>query len=282
MSSKLLLEGRAGAEVGKLLVTEIKNILHTLQSEGRHVSAIGIAVPGAVDNGIVWAPAIPGWEAYPLLTALQQAAGNVPVVLESDRTCYIVGEHWMGNARHCSEVIFLSVGTGIGAGILVNGRVLKGIRDIGGAVGWMTMPPGAYTNPTAVLLEQYASGSGMPLLAARIEQALQPEAPAKSWSAGALLQSYDSDPVAKAAIDQCIQWWGMAVANLVSIFNPEKIILGGGVFGPAARFIPDIQKEAGKWVQPLSGKIYRIESSRLGELAGVYGAAKAALEKLMP
>jgi glucokinase len=145
----------------------------------------------------------------------------------------------------------------------------------------MVIPsPVTYINTTTVSLEQYASGSGMPLLAARIERVLRPGGSSKSWSAAELLSAYDSDPVAKATIDQCIQWWGMAVANLVSIFNPEKIILGGGVFGPATRFIPEIRQEAGKWVQPLSGKIYRLESSQLGQLAGVYGAAKVALETL--
>jgi glucokinase len=281
MSSKLLLEGRAGADVGSLLVTEIKDMLHTMRLEGSPVSAIGIAVPGAVDNGVVWAPGISGWVAYPLLSEIQQAVGDIPVILESDRTCYITGERWMGNARHCREAIFLSVGTGIGAGILVNGKVLKGIRDVGGAVGWMVMPSTSqYIHASVVQLEQYASGSGMPMLAAGIERVLRPGVPNKSWSAAELLSVYDSDPVAKATIDQCIQWWGMAVANLVSIFNPEKIILGGGVFGPATRFIPEIRQEAGKWVQPLSGKIYRLESSQLGQLAGVYGAAKVALETL--
>lgn len=282
MSSKLLLEDRTGADVGNLLVTEIKDILHKVQPEGWSVAAIGIAVPGAVGNGVVWAPGISGWESYPILAEIQQAVDNIPVVLESDRTCYILGERWMGNAQHCSEAVFLSVGTGIGAGILVNGKVLKGIRDIGGAVGWMVIPsPVTYINTTTVSLEQYASGSGMPLLAARIERVLRPGGSSKSWSAAELLSAYDSDPVAKATIDQCIQWWGMAVANLVSIFNPEKIILGGGVFGPATRFIPGIRKEAGKWAQPLSEKIYCLESNQLGQLAGVYGAAKAALETVI-
>ncbi|MBX3240886.1 MAG: ROK family protein [Chitinophagaceae bacterium] len=279
-SSRLLLEGRSGTEVGELLVAETRDILHHMRQAHTPVSAIGIAVPGAVDNGYVWAPKIPGWEAYPLLNEIQNAANNLPVVIESDRTCYILGECWMGNARDCNDVIFLSVGTGIGAGILVNGKVLKGIRDIGGAIGWMVMPaPEAGENREPVRLEEFASGSGIPLLASVITKTQHDTATAPKYlSAEQLITAYDTDPLARAVIDQCIIWWGMTIANLTSIFNPEKIIVGGGVFGPATRFIPQIKKEAEKWAQPLSSRLYHLEASKTGQLAGVYGAARAALD----
>jgi glucokinase len=75
-----------------------------------------------------------------------------------------------------------------------------------------------------------------------------------------------------------IEFWGMAVANLVSLFNPEKIILGGGVFGPGRKLIPAIKTEAAKWAQPISIKQVSIESSALGSDAGVYGAGFLALK----
>ena len=78
-------------------------------------------------------------------------------------------------------------------------------------------------------------------------------------------------------ISICIGFWGMAVANLVSLLNPQKIILGGGVFGPAAAFIPEIRKEAELWAQPLSIKSVEIEVSGLGGMAALYGAGYLAL-----
>ena len=72
----------------------------------------------------------------------------------------------------------------------------------------------------------------------------------------------------------------MATANLVSIFNPEKIIFGGGIFGPAIQFIPAIEKEARKWAQPISMQYVSIEASALGNLAGLYGAAWLALQHI--
>ncbi|MNL43447.1 hypothetical protein D3C87_1659600 [compost metagenome] len=72
----------------------------------------------------------------------------------------------------------------------------------------------------------------------------------------------------------------MAVANLVSLFNPQKVILGGGVFGPAKQFIPEIYKEAKKWGQPISMELFKLEGSVLGNDAGLYGAGYAALKNI--
>jgi glucokinase len=88
------------------------------------------------------------------------------------------------------------------------------------------------------------------------------------------------DPLASLVIGDCIEFWGMAVANLISLFNPEVIILGGGVFGPALRFIDDISKESSRWAQPVSSRQVRITGSALGGDAGVTGAGYMALKKL--
>jgi glucokinase len=81
-------------------------------------------------------------------------------------------------------------------------------------------------------------------------------------------------------IAESIEFWGMATANLVSLFNPEKIIFGGGVFGPALRFLDAITAEARKWAQPISINKVKLEGSRLGSDAGLYGAAYLALQSL--
>ena len=87
-----------------------------------------------------------------------------------------------------------------------------------------------------------------------------------------------NDSLAIKVIQMCVEFWGMATANLVSLFNPEKIIFGGGVFGPAIPLIPAIKTEATKWAQPISMKQVNFESSALGSDAGVYGAGYLALE----
>jgi glucokinase len=94
-----------------------------------------------------------------------------------------------------------------------------------------------------------------------------------------VFEAYEKkDAVAEKVLHHCIEVWGMAVANLISLFNPQKIIFGGGVFGPAIKFIPDIKREAMKWAQPVSMQNVTIETSALGAHAGLYGAACTAIK----
>ena len=94
-----------------------------------------------------------------------------------------------------------------------------------------------------------------------------------------VFDAYDNgDELAKKIIDNAIECWGIAVANLVSLFNPEKIIFGGGVFGPALKFLDEIYIEAKKWAQPISIQQVKLEGSALGNDAGLYGAARLVMK----
>ena len=94
-----------------------------------------------------------------------------------------------------------------------------------------------------------------------------------------IFNAYDAgDKLAIAVIKNAIEYWGMAVANLVSLFNPEKIIFGGGVFGPALKFLDAIYEESKKWAQPISIRQVKLEASALGNDAGLYGAGYLALK----
>jgi len=140
-SQTTALEKRKGSEVGKLILQQVNSILAKANDENITVQALGICVPGIAyaKNGKVWAPNIPGWDNYPLMEELQNGIPdkNVSITIDSDRSCYILGEVWKGNAKGCNDAIFISVGTGIGAGILINGEVLRGSGDIAGAIGWL-------------------------------------------------------------------------------------------------------------------------------------------------
>ena len=130
--------GKKGKEVGTLIA---ENIISILNSNDTQVEAIGISVPGIsnIKNGTVWAPNIPGWDNYPLINEIRHITGEIPVSVESDRSCYILGEMWQGNAKGTGNAIFLAVGTGIGAGIVVDGNILHGTNDIVRAIGWMAL-----------------------------------------------------------------------------------------------------------------------------------------------
>ena len=159
-----LLNGATGPAVGRLLADTVRE-LRAMRRQ-LPVEAVGICVPGIVysKKGTVWAPNIPGWDDYPLQRELEEAVGDpsVRIAVESDRTCYILGEVWKGAAQGCTDAIYLAVGTGIGAGILLDGRIIHGASDIVGATGWMALesPYREEFGPVGCF-EYYASGNGI-------------------------------------------------------------------------------------------------------------------------
>lgn len=283
--SAVALEGRTGMDVGKLITGEVKKRMATASSP---VRGIGISVPGIsrAKTGTVWAPNISGWEDYPLVEEVRGAAAGIPVNMDSDRACCMLGELWQGNARGCTDAIYLSVGTGIGAGILIDGNILRGASDIAGSVGWMALDkPFREKYIQCGCFEYYASGDGIAKLSREILAAeknytgLLNSIPPEKLTAHHVFEAYEkSDEVAIRVFAECVQYWGMAVANLISIFNPAKIIFGGGVFGPALRFLQDIQEEAQKWAQPISMQEVVFEPSGLHGDAAIFGAGYLALK----
>jgi glucokinase len=287
-SSIVSLEKGDGRATGRMIKSVISSYIVSSAKEGNNIESVGICIPGIYrqKKGTVWAPNIPGWDDYPLLQEVKSVTGTVPVTIDNDRACYILGECWKGNALGCKDAVFLSVGTGIGAGIMIDGKVLRGSNDIAGATGWMALGKPFRTEYVACGCFEYnASGEGLAKVAreylakeSEYKGALK-EKPAEKITSRDVFDAYDNnDEIAVKIIEEAIKFWGMAVANFVSLFNPEKIILGGGVFGPAIKLIPHIREEAGRWAQPISITQVSIEPSGLGADAGVYGAGYLALK----
>ena len=264
-----LLDGASGSAVSIAVAETILALRSKPPDLG--VSAVGVCVPGIVysQRGTVWAPNIPGWDNYPLLSDLRAVLNDpsVRIAIESDRTCYILGEVWRGAARGCKNAIYLAVGTGIGAGILLDGRIIHGANDIVGATGWMALEAPYKDEFIPVgCFEYYASGNGIGNQA----KLLYGDETKTSYD---VFADYGNDPVATQILDKAIRMWGMGAANLVSLFNPERVIFGGGVFGPAVRYIDRIYAEARRWGQPISMRDVRFCASEVGGDAALLGAA---------
>jgi glucokinase len=283
------LDKRQGTEAGKLITQTANGLLTKSGKLNESVSAIGICVPGIAHakTGTVWAPNIPGWDNYPLLDELRQSLNdkNLEIKIDSDRACYILGEVWKGNASGCTDAIFLSVGTGIGAGILINNEVLRGSHDIAGAIGWMGLDrPFKDKYVACGDFEYNASGEGIVKVARemmnnRYNESVLKKIDPEKLSAKDVFDAYEKDDeLSKKVINNAIECWGMVVANVVSLFNPEKIIFGGGVFGPALKFLEHIYTESKKWGQPISIQQVKLQGSALGSDAGLYGAGWLALK----
>jgi len=276
------LADRRGSAVGRLIVEQIEAISRTRPIEGA-----GVCVPGLyrASRGTVWAPNIPEWDDYPLRDELRTALGkDIGLTIDSDRAAYILGETWRGAAAGARDAIFLAVGTGIGAGILTDGRVLRGAADVAGAIGWLALDrPYVARYRNHGCFEDQASGPGLVRVARdlmerdpRYDGALRRDP--HTLDAGAIFAAHDrGDPIAGKVLDNAIELWGMAAANLVSLFNPEIVVFGGGVFGPAARFVDRIRAEARRWAQPIAIEQVRFVASTLGGDAGLFGAGRLAM-----
>jgi len=277
------LADRKGAAVGSLVAKTVQKLIAKHKSD-----AAGVCVPGIyrADHGTVWAPNIGGWDDYPLAQELRDSLGpDVRVTIDSDRAAYVLGETWCGAARGAKDAIFLAVGTGIGAGIISGGNLLRGEGDVAGAIGWLALDRpfiGRYRQHGC--FEDAASGPGLVRVARDLMHAdvnyagMLAQANPDSMEASDIFAAHDrNDRIACEVIDNAVELWGMAVANLVSLFNPEIVVFGGGVFGPAAKFLDRIQTEAKRWAQPIAMQQVKLVVSALGSNAGLYGAGRLAM-----
>lgn len=283
------LDGAAGDEAGDIVIALIESLMNSYK--GERIEAVGICVPGIVfsKQDVVWAPNIPGWERYPLKKRISGLVGpRVRIGIESDRTCYILGEVWKGAAKGCDNAIYIAVGTGVGVGILIDGRVLHGAEDIIGAAGWMALhyPYQQEYIPTGCF-EYYASGNGIATQMRRVLRCDRNYSGVMSGKPIDEITSHDvfdayrkGDRLAAKVLDKAVEMWGMAAANLVSLLNPEKVIFGGGVFGPAGEFIGRIYEEACKWGQPIAMKNVEFRVSEVCGEAALYGSAYLAFKIL--
>jgi glucokinase len=281
------LEGQA---VSLLIQNQIKKLLKKFENTPQRIKSIGIAVPGVCHSksGTVWAPNLPGWNSYPLKQDMAKfMEQNITVKIASKRNCDILGEKWLGAARKTRNAIYFYVGNGIGAGVLLDGKILHGYSDGVGAVGWLAMEkPFKEEYKAKGCLEFLASGKG--ILNAVRELILKNEGQSKilkkenvqNLTIENVFRAYSlRDPVATKVLNNCIEYWGMTIANLISLFNPEIIVFGGYLFGPGLQFLNRIEEEARKWALPLSMEDVKFVKSELGAMAGLFGAGHLAVKR---
>jgi len=253
----------ASAEQTALVVDKVR------RASREEIGAIGVIVPGIyfAGSGEAWAPNLWGHGNVPLRSELERRL-QLPIKIDSDRAGYVTGERWLGAARGLNDVVFLAVGTGIGAGIISGGRLIRGAHDISGAVGWSALNPEWREIYREVgCWEAEAAGPG---LARRMGAHSAEEVVAAARN---------GDAAAKKAVEESARYLGMGIANIVSILNPEMIVLGGGLMQAADLFLEPIRRGVAQWAQPVAAKQVRIEVTQLGEDAGLLGAARLALDE---
>jgi glucokinase len=248
--------------------------------------AAAVAVPGLVrPNGTVWAPNLPGWKQMPLARRLRRSLG-IPVLVESDRNAAVLGECWYGAARGKSDAIVLMIGTGIGAGILSGGRVVRGAHELSGCAGWLTVTrEDVALASEAGELECLVAG---PAIARAAQKRLRDgEASSLAQLDPSTITAHDvaaaarqGDRLALDIFNLSGKFLGFAMANLVSLFDPEIIVLGGGMAAASDLYIKSLRRAMFERAHPLAVTKVKIAVSKLADTVNLLGCARLAWESV--
>ena len=249
---------------------EIVEAIGSLDPDGL-ACMVGIGLPGPMDADARVARVcinLPGWEEVPLAAWLEPRLKR-RVTLANDGNCALVGEAWKGAAVGCSDVVLLTLGTGVGGGVMLGGKLFTGHNGAAAEPGLITLfPEGPDCNSgNRGSLEQYASITGL----GRLSDA-EPSSLAMAASRG--------DEQAKAQWERYGQLLGTGISSLVYMFTPQLVLLGGGLAGASEHFLPAVRREVNTRVQAVSREGLQIKPCALGNGAGRLGAARLAIDRL--
>ncbi len=257
-----------------------------LQSTGVQASKIkvaGVAVAGIIDPANNWVTMCPNISDgdFDLRSPLETALG-VPALVENDVNLAAIGEHWRGAAQSCSNFAFVAIGTGIGAGVFINGQLYRGAHNAAGEVGHLYTHGIESIGPDKLgVLERRASGTGIVDTARRHIRHAATTTTLDSetvTTANVFQAAQHGDQVAGAVLEETLDTLSLGLANLSFLLDPELIVLGGGVSAIGdPLLLPLRDRLARLLVKPLAP---RLEFSRLGAKAQLYGALRLALDFL--
>jgi glucokinase len=268
------------AKVVARLIGEIKTQKENALRKGLNVVAVGVGAPGVirVDRGIVVkSPNFPDWNNLPLKEHLEKALG-IPVSVENDANAAALGEQWRGAGSGIRSMILLTLGTGVGGGIILDNRIWHGADGMAGEIGHMTLiPEGRQCSCKNVgCLEMYASARGIvQSYREAIGQRDEAEKPITSEEIYALARQ--GSAIAVRVMKNMGTMLGIGIANLINIFNPDRIVIGGGVKDAWPLFIDSVREEVMRRAFEVPAKRTEIVPSLLGDDAGILGAAAVAL-----
>jgi glucokinase len=264
-------------------VTILRELLHEIDAPEEALEAIGCSIPGPLDrnSGVVHFSPNLSWREVPFVNHMQRLL-DVPVVIDDDAHCAALGEARKGAARGMDCAVYVTISTGIGAGIIIGGNIYRGAHGFAGEVGHITIeaagPPCSCGNFGC--FEALASGSA---IATRAKQAVIhgddtvlskfKNDPSKLSAEQVVNAAEDGDVVALRIIESAGAYAGIGLAAVASAFDPQVIVVGGGVMGSGGIMLQHARKEfLERTISPV-GSLIPIVPAELGEESGLWGAA---------
>jgi glucokinase len=250
------------------------------------ISAVSIVVPGTVnvqEGAVVKAPNLPCLDGFHLANALSSQL-HLPAILENDANAAAVGEMWQGAAVGCKTIICVTLGTGVGGGIILDGKLWRGVDGAAAEIGHMCVDPFggvACTCGSRGCLEVFASATAI----VRMTREASPRYPDSSLqgredrTAEMIFEAgQQSDELALEIFRRMGVYLGIGLANLINILNPEMIVIGGGVVNGWDLFEKHMHHEVEERAFPLLAARVKIVRAKCGDDAGLLGAARLALK----
>lgn len=239
------------------------------------VVGVAAAVPFGSGQGVLTnLPNLPALEGVDLGRELRQNT-KLPVEIINDATAATIGEHWLGASRGIENVIGVTLGTGIGGGLIIGGRPYFGASGSAGEVGHICVEPEGHPCGCGSrgCVEQYASATALVRMAAEAGIVVK-----TSFELYEMARS--ADDRANSVFHKMGSYLGIAFAGLVNVFNPDVIVVGGGVSAGWDMFIGPVRNEVSKRAFRDPAERAKIVRASLGEDAGVLGAARIAFERI--
>ncbi|MFI5339387.1 MAG: ROK family protein [Candidatus Methylomirabilales bacterium] len=267
------------------IVRLCEDVLAAPRVSAGSIQRIGIGCAGPVDRGaglILKPPNLPGWTRVALVERIEKALGH-PAVLENDANAAALGEFRYGAGRGASSLVYLTVSTGIGSGIILDGKIWHGVKDGAGEVGHITLlPDGPICGcGNRGCLEALASG---PSIARRAREALATERPSRLREVGdftavdVVQLAREGDVLAGEVWDDTVRYLGLGVAAIVTILAPERVVIGGGVAQAGDILLEPLRREVRRRVKLVAVESIPVLPAALGPDVGILGAAAVALE----
>jgi glucokinase len=253
------------------------------------VAGVGIGAPGPLDTrrGVVLLTPNLGWVDMPLRDRIAKGLG-LPAALDNDANCAVLGEHWRGAAQGTRQALGVTIGTGIGGGLILDGRLYHGASDCAGEIGHTTIEMNGRRCACGNYgcLEAYASG---PAIARRALEAVETGAESSLAEVarrgpGAVTAQvvYEAatagDPLAREVVQDTARFLGAGIANLVNVYNPEVVVVCGGVTQAGDSLFVPLRREVGRRAFRPAVDVCRILPGALPGTAGVVGAARVFLD----
>ncbi|WP_099159818.1 ROK family glucokinase [Virgibacillus ndiopensis] len=247
------------------------------------ILGVGVGAPGFIDGntGLVYEAVNIGWKNFQLAEQFESIA-NVPVFVENDANIAVLGENWKGAGNQADNLIAVTLGTGVGGGIIAKGNILNGVNGTAGEIGHITVDPDGYQCNCGKkgCLETITSATGIARQAMdQIDQ--DPTSTlATYYRQNDTLTAKDvfdlagnGDLISQAIIEHTGDVLGFAIANLATVINPSKILIGGGVSKAGDQFISIVKTAFTKYALPRVSEVCELKVAQLGNDAGIIGAA---------